>query len=1096
MSSSMILGIADPSGAAATWRVKYSGKKSDLYTPASTASEYRLQGNQPKIQNAYNYKKQVITGIHGLAYDQQNDDNYWQSKQLLPNILRPLGSGIKNAAIINEGVYNINPIGGTNMFGGGDVSVASGINPTNYSIVNTSDIEDRLRANAVPANDPLSAAYAQKLASGARIDPNNVEGDALLNNFRSESSVLRNAKSQVYNTSAIDAYQGDQPIYASLRDDLMKMKDAYKNMTPQAMMAHYLKGERDSQLRNLSMAQEGKKRTAEDVAAEGVQDNADEAEDNDEEDGMPESTSDGPGGPSGGPSGGPGGPSTGPSGGPSSQKAIQGTKRTGFTNKTPFGSIQLDTNSNVQDTTNARGRVVPLGKNPLDASKNAILNITPLKASNNIGRNRAARSMPKEELELDVARRVAASKLIKTSAAVKVNRRGSAESEKLPVIASSSLPTDRPVVRGEIERVTLYERGPEGENVMDLENKFNPVSAVRARIGMGKSKLVSLSRNLKDTPGLGNLPPLSVGAELANSYGDGTDLFADFMRDMAGMNNEDVVDHLRHIHNMSDEQLNFVAHNSATAVNNFAAQFNEIGNTFERVGNNISMEFHTESMIEDENRVESKFSNASKEKEKEDSINQTSLVMSRVAAIEAQIQKQVELSEKLMEQTNRRTEDETEKEKLRLKAEEADLKAKQLELELEKLKALEERARDKTFEYQKKYEDEQALRYAAESTAEKERAAASKYRERVKDLKEQVEWDKQDIENAENRQDMLGAKMDILKQQIENLNNQLAMAKSGPLRSQTEIQEINAKLNTLGHMVNFIGQRPNEVHLHQNNLHYSPHNDYTFNHTRQAIMFGTNHDLYNTHNMIGNGGGGGGPTIEEPGLIENGNMSTQHALNGCLSQQLSGAAPLGPTDLVNVNNNEAYQKEVEIRLAAELQEMRDKVGQVIKSLGVTSDEDLHTKEIFKQYLKYDRFNQNMDTLRLIGSAAELVNKIGSFTDEYGAQRLNTMAMERFHFESAKGLLSGVSLHDYAGILNGLIDIKYPGMLYFYEKGEEPTRDLADIPYFNYEPAGFGLGYLATSTPNLEEKIIGDFTLVEGGRPGVRHGKRQKTSPYG
>lgn len=206
-----------------------SGKKSEIYTPDSTAAEYRFQGNQPKIQNAYNYKKQVITGIHGLPFDQQNDDRYWQTKQILPNILRPLGTGIKNAAIINEGVYNINPIAGTNNFGGRSISLASGLNPTNYSLVNSSDIEDRLRANAVPANNPLSAQYAQKLAPDAQMDPNNVEGDAMLNTFRSEESIQRNAKSQVYDenlttTESPDEpgsfYQGESSIYGKLRANL------------------------------------------------------------------------------------------------------------------------------------------------------------------------------------------------------------------------------------------------------------------------------------------------------------------------------------------------------------------------------------------------------------------------------------------------------------------------------------------------------------------------------------------------------------------------------------------------------------------------------------------------------------------------------------------------------------------------------------------------------------------------------------------------------------------------------------------------------------------------------------------------------------
>ncbi len=213
-----------------------------MYTPASTAAEFRFQGNQPKIQNAYNYKKQVITGIHGLPFDQQNDDKYWQTKQILPNILRPLGYGIKNAAIINEGVYNINPIAGTNNFGGSDISLASGTNPTNYSIVNTTDIEDRLRAHAVPANNPLSAEYAKNLAPDAQLDPNSVEGDPMINTFRSEQSILRNAQSQIYDESLMpaDGEEGDQPseslIYGRLRAGLVQAHRAMKSIDPHDIM--------------------------------------------------------------------------------------------------------------------------------------------------------------------------------------------------------------------------------------------------------------------------------------------------------------------------------------------------------------------------------------------------------------------------------------------------------------------------------------------------------------------------------------------------------------------------------------------------------------------------------------------------------------------------------------------------------------------------------------------------------------------------------------------------------------------------------------------------------------------------------------------
>ena len=236
----MKLGIADPSGAAATWRKAYSRNSANLFTGASIASEFRQQGDQPSIQNKYNYKKQVITGIHGLPFDQQNDDNYWQSKQMLPNILRPLGNGIRNAMLINEGVYNINPIGGTNEYGGGLVSLASGLNPTNYSISNTNDIQDRLRANAVPENDPLSAQFALRLPQGQAFDPNNIEGDAMLNTFESETSVIRNAKTQAYNGNMQPAGFEGSFGYARKRNALMRLNDKLKNVSKESMLSNLL----------------------------------------------------------------------------------------------------------------------------------------------------------------------------------------------------------------------------------------------------------------------------------------------------------------------------------------------------------------------------------------------------------------------------------------------------------------------------------------------------------------------------------------------------------------------------------------------------------------------------------------------------------------------------------------------------------------------------------------------------------------------------------------------------------------------------------------------------------------------------------------
>jgi hypothetical protein len=223
-SNAFQLGSLDPSGAASTWRAHLSKNNKNIYTSASTSAEYRSQGNQPKIQNAYNYKKTVVTGIRGAAFDQQTDDRYWQTKQIQPTINRPLGAGIRQAMLINEGVYNINPIAGTNSFGGGVVSRASGLNPTNYSISTSDDIEDRLRAHAVPANDPLSAEFAKNLPQGQKLDPGNVEGDAMLNTFANDNSIARNAKTQVWDSNLFPSGPGglgggvEGPLPADIAD--------------------------------------------------------------------------------------------------------------------------------------------------------------------------------------------------------------------------------------------------------------------------------------------------------------------------------------------------------------------------------------------------------------------------------------------------------------------------------------------------------------------------------------------------------------------------------------------------------------------------------------------------------------------------------------------------------------------------------------------------------------------------------------------------------------------------------------------------------------------------------------------------------------
>lgn len=272
---SMISGIADPSGAASTWRAYYSGRLTNLFTKSSTSAEYRLMGNQIKNNNSYNYKKQVVTGIHGTPFDQQTDDNYWQSKQMLPNINRPLGSGINNAAIINEGIYNINPIAGSNDFSGGVVSRASGLNPTNYSLVNTTDIVDRLRANTVPSDNPMSAQYAKNLTAGAQLDPKNIEGDQMLNTFANDNSNARNAKTQVLDTNLYqsgEAYNNpDDPAFQAVlagRKHIEHFKKILENLPANDAIQRRMENNRREILDNLRRDYANRNNMDESVAEE------------------------------------------------------------------------------------------------------------------------------------------------------------------------------------------------------------------------------------------------------------------------------------------------------------------------------------------------------------------------------------------------------------------------------------------------------------------------------------------------------------------------------------------------------------------------------------------------------------------------------------------------------------------------------------------------------------------------------------------------------------------------------------------------------------------------------------------------------------
>jgi hypothetical protein len=278
MQQSMILGNLDPSGAASTWRAYYSKKMDRIFTSASVASEFRTFGNMIQDNHSFNYKRQCVTGVRGAPFDQQTDQEYWQNKQLLPNINRPLGGGPRNAAIINEGVYNINPIAGTNDFSGNVISRATGLNPTNYSLVNTDDIQDRVRANAVPSNDPLSAQFAMRLQPGNQIDPNNVEGDAMVNTFQNKQSIARAAKSQVIDENLVSADSSvtDPTFEAGLLNKAFNFKDRshIETMPEGRRLSIMVNNWVESLIRNQKRAARGHNQ-ADDQAAEGEEEEED-----------------------------------------------------------------------------------------------------------------------------------------------------------------------------------------------------------------------------------------------------------------------------------------------------------------------------------------------------------------------------------------------------------------------------------------------------------------------------------------------------------------------------------------------------------------------------------------------------------------------------------------------------------------------------------------------------------------------------------------------------------------------------------------------------------------------------------------------------
>jgi hypothetical protein len=106
----------------------------------------------------------------------------------------------------------------------------------------------------VPANDPLSAEFAKNLPQGQKLDPGNVEGDAMLNTFVNDNSIARNAKTQVWDSNLFPSGQDpdiDEGIANPFGDanntsleyirkaSLSRINDEVGNKTTSAILANY-----------------------------------------------------------------------------------------------------------------------------------------------------------------------------------------------------------------------------------------------------------------------------------------------------------------------------------------------------------------------------------------------------------------------------------------------------------------------------------------------------------------------------------------------------------------------------------------------------------------------------------------------------------------------------------------------------------------------------------------------------------------------------------------------------------------------------------------------------------------------------------------
>lgn len=155
---SLIQGLADYSGAAATWRARNGYM---LQTPSSVNFAFVKNGNLPSWATHGTYFQECTSGIQGLHDNQYINDPALQAYELFPYVMHP--TNLRD--VLQNALTNPNPIAGSNQ------RTASLIDPSgtpfNFSSVSTEPaiVFSRLLGRFVDSKNPLSVQYSQALYS-------------------------------------------------------------------------------------------------------------------------------------------------------------------------------------------------------------------------------------------------------------------------------------------------------------------------------------------------------------------------------------------------------------------------------------------------------------------------------------------------------------------------------------------------------------------------------------------------------------------------------------------------------------------------------------------------------------------------------------------------------------------------------------------------------------------------------------------------------------------------------------------------------------------------------------------------------------------